>query len=201
MSCPSCQKRKGRRDCPALGQRICAVCCGTKRLVEIQCPADCPHLVTARSHPAAVVRRQQERDTAVLVPSIRGLNERQQQLFFLFQAVIAGHTPEGFARLVDHDVEQAAAAAAATLETASRGIVYEHTPSSAPAQRLARELAARLEDARKRGVTIYDGEAAIALRAIEQGVGDVRKAGGGDQAYLALMGRLLQTAPPESRAV
>jgi formylmethanofuran dehydrogenase subunit B len=115
--------------------------------------------------------------------------------------VIAGHTPEGLARLIDDDVEQAVAAAAATLETASRGIVYEHTPTSAPAQRLARELATRLEEARTRGVTIYDGEAAIALRAIEQGVSDARKAGGGDQAYLTLMGRLLQTAPPESRAV
>lgn len=201
MSCPSCQKRKGRRDCPALGQRICAVCCGTKRLVEIRCPADCPHLVAARSHPAAVVRRQQERDSAVLIPSIRHLNERQQQLFFLFQAVIAGHTPEGFARLIDEDVEQAAGAAAATLETAARGIVYEHTPTSATAQRLAREMADRLEEARKRGVTIYDAEAAIALRAIEQGVRDARASGGGEQAYLALMGRLLQTVPPESRAV
>jgi hypothetical protein len=201
MSCPSCQKRKGRRDCPALGQRICAVCCGTKRLVEIRCPDDCPHLATARSHPPAVVRRQQERDTAVLVPSIRHLNERQQQLFFLFQAVIAGHTPDGFVRLVDGDLEQAAAATAATLETAARGIVYEHLPASAPARRLARDLTDRLEEARTRGVTIYDGEAAIALRAIEQGVRDVRKAGGGDQGYLDLMGRLLQTAPPESRAV
>jgi len=201
MTCPSCQKRKGRRDCPALGHRICAVCCGTKRLVEIRCPADCPHLVAARSNPAAAVRRQQARDTAVLIPSIRHLNERQQQLFFLFQAAIAGHAPEGFARLIDDDVEQAAAAAAATLETAARGIVYEHTPTSATAQRLAREMAARLEEARTRGVTIYDGEAAIALRAIEEGVKDARKSGGGDQAYLALMGRLLQTVPPESRAV
>jgi hypothetical protein len=148
-----------------------------------------------------VVRRQQERDTAVLVPSIRHLNERQQQLFFLFQAVIAGHTPDGFVRLVDGDLEQAAAATAATLETAARGIVYEHLPASAPARRLARDLTDRLEEARTRGVTIYDGEAAIALRAIEQGVRDVRKAGGGDQGYLDLMGRLLQTAPPESRAV
>jgi len=201
VSCPSCRKRKGRRDCPALGERICAVCCGTKRLVEIQCPADCPHLVAARAHPAAVVRRQQERDTAVLLPSIQRLNERQQQLFFLFQAVLAGHKPEGLVRLLDDDVEQAAGATAATLETSARGIVYEHMPSSAPARRLARELSARLEEARGRGVTIYDAEAAIALRAIEQGVKDARKAGGGDQAYLSLMGRLLQTAPPESRAV
>ena len=36
------------------------MCCGTKRLAEIRCPSDCTYLVSAREHPAAVVRRQQE---------------------------------------------------------------------------------------------------------------------------------------------
>ena len=45
---------------------------------------------------------------------------------------------------------------------------------------------------RQKGATVYDGEAAIALRAIEQGARESRKAGAGDTAYLALVGRLLQ---------
>src|SRR5438105_13838964 len=126
MSCPLCRTRKPRRACPALNQTICAVCCGTKRLTEIQCPDDCVYLASAREHPAAVVRRQQEHDVAVLLPTITHLTERQYQLFFLFHTLVARHVPEGFARLVDDDVADAAGTFAATLETASRGVIYEH---------------------------------------------------------------------------
>ena len=194
MACPSCGQRKARRDCPALRTTICTVCCGTKRLVEIDCPSTCPHLVAAREHPAAVVKRQQERDLALLLPTLQHFTERQHQLFFVFQTVIARHTPEGFARLNDDDVAEAAATLAATLETAARGVIYEHAAQSLVAQRLARELTGVLEEIRQHGTKVYDREAAIVLRAIEQGARETRKAAGGDAtAYLALMTRLLQT--------
>jgi hypothetical protein len=170
---------------------ICTICCGTKRLVEIQCPETCPHLAAAREHPAAVVKRQQEHDVAALLPTIRHLTERQQQLFFLAHSVIARFKPEGFTRLLDDDVAQAAGAAAATLETAARGVLYEHTPASLPAQRLARDIAAMLAEVRSQGARIYDSEVAIALRAIERGARDAKKPGGDDTAYLSLMARLL----------
>jgi hypothetical protein len=193
MTCPSCGRRKARRACPALGQTICAVCCATKRLVEINCPDDCPHLTAAREHPAAQVKRQQERDVAVLFPSIHHLTERQHQLFFLFHTAIARHVPDGFNRLVDDDVAQAAGAVASTLETASRGVIYEHTPSSAPAARLATELTTLLRQIREQGGTVSDAEAAIALRAIEQGARDSGKsAEGSETAYVSLVARLLQ---------
>ena len=193
MPCPLCHQRKPRRDCPALGRSICTVCCGTKRLVEIDCPADCVHLSAAREHPASVVRRQHARDVAVLLPTVRDLTERQHQLFFLFHVVVAGHKPEGFARLVDADVAEAAQAVAATLETAQRGVIYEHAAQSIPAQRLAAELRAALEGARKDGAVVYDGEAAIALRAIERGAREVGAATGqGETAYQDLIARLLQ---------
>jgi hypothetical protein len=192
MTCPLCGHRKARRDCPALRQTICAVCCGTKRLTEIDCPSECVHLASAREHPAAVVRRQQERDAGIIVPTIRHLTERQQQLFFLFHAVIARHTPDGLARLVDEDVAEATSALARTIETAARGVIYEHSPQSIPAQKLAGELKAMLAEARQAGASIYDGEIAITLRAIEAGARDVNKAVDGDASYLDLMRRLLQ---------
>ncbi len=191
MTCPVCGQRKARRECPALGKTICPVCCGTKRLTEIACPPGCVYLASAREHPAAVVKRQQERDVAVLLPTIRDLTERQYQLFFLFQTVIARHKPEGFARLVDDDVADAAAAMAATLETAARGVIYEHTATSVVAQRLANELKAMLAEMRQQSATVYDREAAIVFRAIEQGARESGKAGGPDTAYLALVARLL----------
>jgi hypothetical protein len=176
------------------------VCCATKRLTEIACPPDCGYLAAAREHPAAAVRRQQERDVALLLPTIQHLTERQYQLFFLFQNVIARHQPEGFARLVDDDVAEAAVALAATLETASRGVIYEHAAQSLVAQRLMTEMKALLTELRGQRVKIYDGEAAIVLRAIEQGARGTRSAAdGGDTAYLTLMSRLLQqTAQPPS---
>src|SRR6185295_13536742 len=170
MSCPLCHIRKERRACPALRQTICPVCCGTKRLTEIQCPEDCVYLASAREHPAAIVRRQQEHDIDVLMPTLQGLTERQHQLFFLFQSLIAKHTPEGFARLLDDDVAEAAAAVASTLETAARGVIYEHAAQSLTAQRLATEMTAMLAEMREKGVKVFDRETA----------------------YLTLMARLLQ---------
>lgn len=170
---------------------ICTICCGTKRLVEIACPDTCPHLATAREHPAAVVKKQQERDVAVLLPTISHLTERQHQLFFLIHSVIARHKPETLSRLLDEDVAQAASAVAATLETAGRGVLYEHTPASLPAQRLAKEITAMLAEVRAQGTRIYDGEVAIALRSVERGAREGAKQGS-DTAYMSLVGRLLQ---------
>jgi hypothetical protein len=200
MSCPLCGTRKERRACPALHQTICAVCCGTKRLVEIQCPDDCVYLTSAREHPAAVVKRQQEHDVAILLPTIQSLTERQYQLFFLFQNLISRHVPHGFTRLVDDDVAEAASSLASTLETAARGVIYEHTAKSLPAQRLGAEMKTMLAEMRQQGATVYDREAAIVLRAIERGARETRKAEPGDTAYLTLMARLLHrnrsTPPP-----
>jgi hypothetical protein len=202
MSCPLCGSRKERRACPALHQTICPVCCGTKRLAEIACPDDCVYLTSAREHPAAVVKKQQEHDVAILLPTLQGLTERQYQLFFLFQSLIARHTPEGFTRLVDDDVAEAAAAVAATLETAARGVIYEHATQSLPAQRLATEMKAMLAEMRQQGATVYDREAAIVLRAVEKGAREIGGLEAGGASYLTLMARLLQrnraTAPAPS---
>ena len=201
MSCPLCGTRKPRRHCPALNQSICPVCCGTKRLIEIHCPDDCVYLTSAREHPAAAVKRQQEHDVGILMPTIQRLTERQYQLFFLFHTLIARHVPEGFAaRLIDDDVVEAAASLASTLETAARGVIYEHTAATLPAQRLATEMKTMLAEMRQHGATVYDREVAIVLRAIEKGARETRQKEPGDTSYLTLMARLLQrnrgSAPP-----
>lgn len=216
MVCPLCNHRKARRSCPALNQTICPVCCGTKRLVEIKCPSDCVYLASAREHPAAVVRRQQERDVMTVLPTLQGLSERQYQLFLLIQELIARHVPEGFARLIDDDVAEAAGAVAATLETSARGVIYEHVPQSLAAQRLAGEIKSFIAEIGEKAGTVFEREAAAVLRSIEKGARDTRKQAGalpqapgvasssrdgGDTAYLQVMSRLLQqaAAPDVSR--
>lgn len=195
MACPLCGTRKARRTCPALGQSICPVCCGTKRLVEIRCPESCAYLASAREHPAAVVRRQRERDVARLLPTISELTERQQQLFFLLQSIVLRHTPEGFVRLIDTDVADAAGALAATFETAARGVIYEHAPASPAAHSLMTAFKALIADLRDRRVAVYDGEVAIALRAIERGARSTAAPGEGDRAYIDLAARLMDAVP------
>jgi hypothetical protein len=165
--------------------------------VEIECPDTCSYLSSAREHPAAVIKRQQGRDVASVLPVITALTERQHQLFFLVHSVIARHRPSGFLRLVDADVAEAADAMAATLETAARGVLYEHTPTSVVAQRLTAEIRAMLEDARARGTRIFDGELSIALRAVERGArGAHLEAPGAPDAYIALLGRLMHVRAP-----
>jgi hypothetical protein len=138
------------------------------------------------------VKRQQEHDVAILLPTLQGLTERQYQLFFLFQSLIARHTPEGFSRLIDDDVAEAAGTMASTLETAARGVIYEHAAQSMPAQRLANEMKTMLAEMKQQGATVYDREAAIVLRAIEKGARETRTLEPGDTAYLTLVARLLQ---------
>ena len=169
------------------------MCCGTKRLVEIACPSDCSYLRSANAHPPAVVQRQQERDLGFLIPLLGRLTERQQQIAMLLQAAVRADGPDSPPRS-DADVEQAAKATAETFETASRGIVYEHRPTSLDAQRLAGRMQGLIEEQRNEGVRLPDTDVAAAARCLETAAREARGAlGGGDGAYLALVGRLLKS--------
>jgi len=193
--CPLCGSRRGRRACPAVGQQICAVCCGTKRLVEIQCPSDCVYLATAREHPPAAILRQQQRDVELLVRFMRDLNQRQSQLFFLIDAFLLRYHPAELQPLVDDDVIEAAAALAATSETAARGVIYEHRPASPPAERLAAALKPLLAKAGQNGGTPFERDAAVVLRRIEEAAREARANDRDNRrAFLDLLGRVI----PES---
>jgi hypothetical protein len=59
-------------------------------------------------------------------------------------------------------------------------------------------MKALLDDIRKQGAKVYDGEAAIALRAIEQGARTLHGPHESDAAYLELARRLLQVDAAEA---
>ena len=179
-----------------MGQDICAVCCGTKRIVEIACPATCIYLEKAHQHPAAVVRRQQEHDLTVLMTALGRVSEPQLQVFFLIQTLVARFKPEGFSRLIDSDVAEAAGALAASFETADRGVLYEHQAASVVAETLRREIKALLEQLGRGGGSRFEREAAQVLRGIERGARhETPGFGAGDQEYLSLVARVLQEHP------
>lgn len=195
--CPLCQQRRAKRECPALGRTICAVCCGTKREIEIRCPPTCSYLSSSRAHPAAVVQRRRERDYQFLLPLVAELSDRQYRLLLAMQATILKHASASLPAIVDADVRDAAATVASTLETSQKGIIYEHQAPSIPAQRLVGELRGLLADIEKQGpVRGLERDAMTVLRRIEQGARQARSTfpEDGDRAYLSLLGRMMAGA-------
>jgi hypothetical protein len=106
-------------------------------------------------------------DRAMLLPLLEGLSERQARLFLMLAALTSKHQAEGLQKLVDDDIAQASGALASTLETAGRGIVYEHQPASLVASRLMTELKTMVDEVVKNAGSALERDAAIALRRIE----------------------------------
>jgi hypothetical protein len=204
-TCPLCGARRTRRACPGVRGDICAVCCGTKRLTEIACPPDCAYLSSARAHPPAIVQRQQERDFEFLLPRIRDLSEAQYRLMLVFQALIVREAAGAMPPLIDADVADACASTAATLETARRGIIYEHHAASIPAQRLAAELKLGLAELTAEAgahAARVERDTALALRVVERTARDAAAAfpdaPDPNGAWLAFVRRLMKTASAEA---
>jgi len=201
MLCPLCGVRRARRGCPALDKQICAVCCGTKRLVQIQCPSDCTWLASAREHPPAVVVRRQQRDVGTLVQMMRDFSERQSRILFVIASLLLEYEAPDLQGLIDNDVGEAAASLAATYETAARGVIYEHRPASLPAERLATALKAVLAEAGKGSPSSFDRDAAVVLRRIEDAVGEARTEDPSSRrAFLDLLARVIPRAATDAAA-
>ena len=204
MRCPLCSARPAKRSCPAVGREICPVCCGTKRLVEIRCPAACPYLATSRTHPPAAVRRQQDQDLAVLAPALGGFSEARQQLFLFTLTLVDRFRGEGLDAASDADAASAAAALAGTYETAARGLIYEQRPDSVPAQRMVDGIKGTFEQLGHGRPTGFAADAAAVLRQVEDRARAVQRENPGDsRAFLDLAGRVAMRlggpAPEESR--
>ena len=198
LRCPLCGQRRVRRACPALGHQICAVCCGTKRIVEISCPSDCSYLLTSKSHPPAAVQRQKERDLAFLLPMLQGLTDHQHRLLLLVQGYLRSDRPDA-ASVVDDDVMHAAKALAETFKTASRGIIYEHPAGLVRAERLSTDLKTLIDTRRSEEFQMPDTDAAIVMRRIEHAARDARTSLPGDTtAYLGMLKRVLRDPGTET---
>jgi len=199
MTCPLCRQRKAKRACPGVSEDICPVCCGSKRLIEIQCPPNCIYLESAERHPAAVVKRQQEADLTTLLGVLGRVSESQLQLFFLIQTFITRFKPEAAVRLVDADVAEAAGALASSFETASRGVLYEHQAASVAGEALRRDLKGFLAEVGRGGGSRFEREAIDVLRGIERGAKhETAGIGAGPVGYLTLAARILHEKVPYS---
>lgn len=139
MACPLCRRRKGKRSCPAKAVAICAHCCGTKRLVEIDCPSDCVYLTGTHAGAWDGRESQTKREARRLALHLQDLSERELELFFLALMGVAGirRTRKD---LTDALLFQAVTALRGTLETLRAGILYEHQAEDLRAQGIVEEL-------------------------------------------------------------
>jgi hypothetical protein len=149
VSCPICEKRKPKRFCPAKGEKICAVCCGTEREVTIDCPSDCAYLVAARRYETEQPRPFLPEDLPH--PDV----EISSDLIHERRAVVSGLSYHilKFAlenrEVNDADAIAALGALAETFRTLGSGILYEKPPDLPLRRGLYEQLVHFLEEFRK----------------------------------------------------
>jgi hypothetical protein len=147
--CPICNKRRAERYCPAKGEKICAIDCGTEREVTIECPSDCSYLVAAhrweQSHPKPIA----EGDVPFPDVSFGSdlIHTRQPVLSGLGYTVILYAADQR--SLSDSDVFAAVQAMAETRRTLLSGIYYEKLPEIPVAAGLYAALAKFVDEEKK----------------------------------------------------
>jgi len=148
VSCPICEKRTAARFCPAKGEKICAVCCGTEREVTIDCPSDCSYLVAAHRYENEH-KRTLPADTPLLDEKIpQDIVYTHQQLMAALAFSIAKFCAVQPA-VVDADVLAAIQALAQTYKTMSSGIIYEKPPDAPLPRELYAALIALISELKK----------------------------------------------------
>ena len=144
--CPLCSERAGKRYCPAKDFEICAVCCGSKREVEIDCPSHCAYLKASRSYEAEKERRIPDPELASRVRRFdNSFVERNHPVMDAVCMAVAEERPNS-PWLRDTDVIDVYKALVATMKTLSSGIYYESLPEGAVRISLFRRLKALLDE-------------------------------------------------------
>ena len=141
--CPLCSERSGKRYCPAKESQICAICCGSKREIEIDCPSFCVHLQAGRSY---------EAEKRVPDPQLAAEAEKYDNAFVHRFSPILDAISKSVAEerlnspwLVDNDVIEVYQSLNSTVKTLSSGIYYESLPDGPVRLSLFRRLKALLD--------------------------------------------------------
>jgi hypothetical protein len=147
--CPICNKRRAERYCPAKGEKICAVDCGTEREVKIDCPGDCGYLIAAHrwelAHPKAIP------ESEIPFPDVSVSREQvrmRSATFYGLGYMIAAYASEQRA-LTDAEVFDAVESMAKTYRTLASGLYYENPPAGGLAAGLYATLAKLLQEEKK----------------------------------------------------
>jgi len=147
--CPLCNKRRAERYCPAKGEKICAVDCGTEREVTIDCPRDCSYLIAAYRWELTHLKPIPESE--IPFPDVSVSREQVQTrnaTFYGLGYMIVSYASEQ-RLLTDAEVFDAVESLAKTYRTLISGIYYEKPPAGALAAGLYATLAKLLQEEKK----------------------------------------------------
>ncbi|MEO0102942.1 MAG: hypothetical protein ABIK81_04495 [candidate division WOR-3 bacterium] len=139
MLCELCQKRRGKRDCPATGNLICNECCGTRRRKLISCPDNCQYLQKSRDYFQEKILTEYEMKT--------------RKIFFSFFQKLEGKIVElqktRLTDLTDAEVEEALEQNLANLNLKKKVIVYEYKSVNPKVQILSDAISEMLNSLQK----------------------------------------------------
>jgi hypothetical protein len=172
MLCVICRKRKGKRLCPAKNALICPQCCGEKRIVEIDCPADCVYLSEGQRYQvqqkyARLFRNWDEFQKREVVRLSRDFGD-------IFRAIESYFAQNRRSLGSDQNLLEALGVIEKSLQTESKGIIYRPAASSLAAETAAKEIEKILEARRNRAnITVShltSSDAAAIIRVLKEDV-------------------------------
>lgn len=144
--CKLCQKRRGRRHCPALGADICPSCCGTERENTIDCPQSCEYLQEARLREHSVEIPEEAIPNRDIRVNEEFLRDHEELVTWVSNALARAMEAE---RAVDQDAREALGALIRTYRTRESGLIYETRPANPYAAAIQDALNAAIEELRK----------------------------------------------------
>jgi len=148
-TCPLCRKRRPERFCPAVGEKICAICCGTERQRTLDCPADCAYLIKAHRY------EQEHRQPPAAADIPFGDTEISRSTIYEQEALVSGLAQallkfsDEQHSLTDPDVLTAVTALGETYRTLVAGIYYEKPPDAPLPAALYASLAEFIQEYKK----------------------------------------------------
>ena len=184
--CHICNKRPGKRKCPAVAGDICAICCARDRMISLSCPATCAYLISAREHAKTregqIISRQFGEMGIKLNPT-----KAHMTLGIAIDEAIVAIQRESYKDIDDAEILAAIDNAIKNIETAGTGLIYEHKGGSKRVQELSHKMRTRLDEVvakfpaenRPRSLDILE-----ALKLIGNLVRAHIRSGEGKQAYL-----------------
>ncbi len=148
MVCPVCKKRPAKRFCPALGEKICAICCGEGREVTVDCSSDCPYLVAGHRYEAEH-RKPMSREEFPY-PDLQVPPDFVYQRWPLVTALAGAILDFQIQNkdLRDSAVLAAVGALAETYRALESGIYYERPPDAPVARALYTQLGQFIQELR-----------------------------------------------------
>jgi hypothetical protein len=152
MVCSVCEKRPAKRFCPALGEKICPICCGREREVTIDCLPDCPHLMAAHryeaEHRKPIPPEEFPYRNVEFSPDF--VYEYWPIVTLLAGTILTFQSQNK--ELNDGSAYSALESLAETTRTLGTGIYYERPPDLPVARALYGQLAESLQNLRKQAM-------------------------------------------------